>query len=69
MACVLLVASDDLWNYFEGDGELADAVRQQTSTNALSLCRWLVDAANERGGHDNVTVAVLLEKTDVSGPE
>jgi PPM family protein phosphatase len=59
--CVLLLCSDGLWNYFEGDGELADAVRQLTSSNALSLCRWLVDVANERGGHDNVTVAVLKQ--------
>lgn len=59
--CVLLLCSDGLWNYFERDGELADAVRQRNSSDALSLCRWLVDAANERGGHDNVTVAVLTQ--------
>ena len=55
----LLLCSDGLWNYFERDGELADAVRQRNSSDALSLCRGLVDTANERGGHDNVTVAVL----------
>jgi serine/threonine protein phosphatase PrpC len=60
-SCVLLLCSDGLWNYFERDGELADAVRGHGSSDALSLCRWLVDAANERGGHDNVTVAVLTE--------
>jgi serine/threonine protein phosphatase PrpC len=57
---ILLLCSDGLWNYFERDGELADTVRQQNSSDALSLCRWLVDVANERGGHDNVTVAVLM---------
>jgi serine/threonine protein phosphatase PrpC len=57
---VLLLCSDGLWNYFERDGELAEAVRQLHSSDALSLCRWLVDAANERGGHDNVTVAVFM---------
>lgn len=57
--CVLLLCSDGLWNYFERDGELVDAVRQHHSSDALELCRWLVDAANERGGHDNVTVASL----------
>jgi PPM family protein phosphatase len=56
---VLLLCSDGLWNYFERDGELADAVRQHHASDALELCRWLVDAANERGGHDNVTVALL----------
>jgi serine/threonine protein phosphatase PrpC len=56
---ILLLCSDGLWNYFEREGELGEAVRQQSSSAALSLCRNLVDAANERGGHDNVTVAVL----------
>src|SRR5262249_13187469 len=32
--------------------------------DALALCRWLVDVANERGGHDNVTVAVLMESME-----
>jgi serine/threonine protein phosphatase PrpC len=58
---VLLLCSDGLWNYFERAEEFADVVRQQDSSDALSLCRWLVDMANARGGHDNVTVAVLTE--------
>jgi serine/threonine protein phosphatase PrpC len=58
---VLLLCSDGLWNYFERDGEIADAVRGRNPSDALSLCRWLVDAANERGGHDNVTVAAFME--------
>ena len=57
--CVLLLCSDGLWNYFERDGELAEAVEQLNTSDALSLCRQLVDAANGRGGHDNITVAVL----------
>ncbi len=56
---VLLLCSDGLWNYFERDGELAEAVKQLNTSDALSLCRQLVDAANGRGGHDNITVAVL----------
>lgn len=56
---ILLLCSDGLWNYFQGGGELASALRTCDSSDALSLCRCLVDAANERGGHDNVTVAVL----------
>jgi serine/threonine protein phosphatase PrpC len=58
---VLLLCSDGLWNYFERDGELADAVRGRNTGDALSLCRGLVDTANERGGQDNVTVAVFTE--------
>jgi PPM family protein phosphatase len=56
---ILLLCSDGLWNYFEKDGELAAVVREHSPSDALSLCRLLVDMANERGGHDNVTVAVL----------
>ncbi len=57
--CALLLCSDGLWNYFPEDGELAGAVRQHTPGDALSLCRSLVNAANERGGQDNVTVAMF----------
>lgn len=66
---LLLLCSDGLWNYFEREGELAEAVRQHSSSDALSLCRWLVDAANERGGHDNVTVAVLMDSLTRSEKE
>jgi serine/threonine protein phosphatase PrpC len=67
MACVLLLHSEGLWNSIDRDGELADAVRQQTSGAALSLAsgRWPEDLqaiANERGGHDNVPLAVLMEE-------
>jgi PPM family protein phosphatase len=55
----LLLCSDGFWNYFLESGELADALRQHNSGDTLSVCRYLVDAANERGGQDNVTVAVL----------
>jgi serine/threonine protein phosphatase PrpC len=58
---VLLLCSDGLWNYFERAGEVAEAVRQREASEALALCRELVDMANARGGHDNVTVAVLRE--------
>jgi serine/threonine protein phosphatase PrpC len=57
--CVLLLCSDGLWNYFPESDELADAVRQHNSGDTLSVCRYLVDAANQRGGQDNVTVAIL----------
>ena len=56
----LLLCSDGLWNYFPQDGELADALHQADAKDAVALCHHLVDLANERGGHDNVTVAILL---------
>jgi serine/threonine protein phosphatase PrpC len=55
----LLLCSDGLWNYFLESGDLADALRQHNSGDTLSVCRYLVDAVNERGGQDNVTVAIL----------
>ena len=57
--CALLLCSDGLWNYFLESGELASALWQHNSGDTLSRCRYLVDAANERGGQDNVTVALL----------
>ena len=57
--CALLLCSDGLWNYFLESGELASALLQHDSDDTLSVCRYLVDAANERGGQDNVTVAIL----------
>jgi serine/threonine protein phosphatase PrpC len=57
--CALLLCSDGLWNYFLEPGELASAVRQHNSGDTLSACRYLVAEANERGGQDNVTVAIL----------
>ena len=57
---ILLLCSDGLWNYFQDESDLARALRQCDTGDALSLCRCLVDAANNHGGHDNVTVAALV---------
>jgi PPM family protein phosphatase len=57
--CALLLCSDGLWNYFLESGELAGALRQHDSSDTLSVCQYLVAQANERGGQDNVTVAIL----------
>lgn len=51
----LLLCSDGLWNYFQTPAEIA----VQISGNALDSCRALVDFANARGGHDNISVALL----------
>ena len=66
--CALLLCSDGLWNYFLETDELATALRQHNSGDSLSVCRYLVDAANERGGQDNVTVAMLLTTTRSQQP-
>ena len=57
----LLLCSDGLWNYFEEPGAIAAALRQCNAKDARALCQYLVDLANERGGQDNVTVALLID--------
>jgi serine/threonine protein phosphatase PrpC len=51
----LLISSDGLYDYFDGD-ELAAAVTQQSPASALEL---LIEAARERGGHDNITGVIV----------
>ncbi len=65
--CALLLCSDGLWNYFLESDELATALWQRSSGGSLSVCRYFVDAANERGGHDNVTVAILSSRREPPG--
>jgi serine/threonine protein phosphatase PrpC len=64
--CALLLCSDGLWNYFLESGEIAGAFRQHDSGNTLSVCQYLVAEANEKGGQDNVTVAILKIKPEPS---
>jgi serine/threonine protein phosphatase PrpC len=57
----LLVCSDGLWNYCSEAQDLADVVAAQTrsaGTEPLALAGALVDWANDRGGQDNITVAL-----------
>jgi len=64
---ILLLCSDGLWNYFLECDELAATLRQgRSSGDSLSACRSLVDTANERGGQDNVTVALLYMQSPPS---
>lgn len=57
---MLLLCSDGLWNYFQCNGELAKLVSNYKDKRALNLCHSLVDKANLCGGHDNITVAILM---------
>jgi serine/threonine protein phosphatase PrpC len=57
---ILLLCSDGLWNYFQEPGELLSAINQYGPQKDLAeICTYLVDRANEQGGHDNITVAML----------
>jgi PPM family protein phosphatase len=53
---VLLLCTDGLTNMLS-DHDIHTTIRQ-AQTNVPDLCDRLVDAANERGGRDNITVAM-----------
>ena len=63
---VVVVCTDGLWNYAESAEELASAVPADAATHPLRCARVLVGVALDRGGHDNVTVAVLPVPVPVS---
>lgn len=58
---ILLLCTDGLWNYFPTPEAMAGVVQtaSQNGTDALAVARQLVELANVRGGHDNITAAVL----------
>ena len=56
---VVVVCTDGLWNYFGHVDELAAALPAQATEAPLEAARRLVEIALNRGGRDNITVAVL----------
>lgn len=55
----LLVCSDGLWNYAPTPAELNELVQSgPADESAVDQAKRLVSFANERGGHDNITVAI-----------
>ncbi len=56
----LVLCTDGLWNYAPGADELAGLVEALPDGAApAAVARALADTANSRGGHDNITVAVV----------
>ncbi len=56
----LLLCSDGLWNYAPQTEQLAALVRSAPAgSDALAVCRMLVEYALSKGGRDNITVALL----------
>jgi serine/threonine protein phosphatase PrpC len=53
----LMLCTDGLWNYAEDAEELGRML--QSADPLVDVARHLIDFANQRGGHDNIT-AVLL---------
>lgn len=56
----LVLCTDGLWNYAPSADELARLIAALPDGAApAAVARALTDTANERGGHDNITVAVV----------
>jgi serine/threonine protein phosphatase PrpC len=55
----LVVCTDGLWNYAEAPAALTEAADETLfEDDALEICRKLINFAKDRGGHDNITVAL-----------
>jgi serine/threonine protein phosphatase PrpC len=57
----LLVCTDGLWNYCSGASAIAQLITKSTppDRDPLALAEALVAWANEQGGHDNITAALV----------
>ncbi len=55
----LLLCTDGFWNYASTSEKIAELLKAKEETEALAIGRELVAFANEQGGRDNVTVALL----------
>jgi serine/threonine protein phosphatase PrpC len=57
---MLLVCSDGLWNYFQGENALLRVIAGfGINSEAVHICEHLVGLANSSGGRDNITAALL----------
>lgn len=57
---MLLLCSDGLWNYFQGENAVQKAIEAfGMNSDAAHICEHLVGLANSAGGHDNITTALL----------
>jgi serine/threonine protein phosphatase PrpC len=56
----IVLCSDGLWNYLAATSELGQLVaRLPAGASAAAVARALTDVAVQRGGRDNITVAVI----------
>lgn len=55
----LLLCTDGLWNYAPDSAYLYQTIGQSPATDPLAIVRHLIGYANQQGGQDNITVAVL----------
>jgi PPM family protein phosphatase len=55
----LLLCTDGLWNYAADPAYLHHLIQQSPDPSTLSIARRLIHYANQQGGQDNITVAIL----------
>jgi serine/threonine protein phosphatase PrpC len=56
----LILCSDGLWNYAEAPQAIAKlSASLPDGADALAICRHMTAFANERGGRDNISIAML----------
>ena len=62
---LLLLCTDGLWNYAPQPEEMAALLQERSpeGVSALQMARRLIQFANSRGGHDNITAALLRWET------
>jgi PPM family protein phosphatase len=56
----LLLCTDGLWNYAPDPAYLHHLIQQAPAPESQSIVRHLISYANQQGGQDNITVAILV---------
>jgi serine/threonine protein phosphatase PrpC len=56
----LVLCTDGLWNYAPEPQNLAELIHKLVDKDAMTISRSLVDFARNCGGHDNISVGLLV---------
>jgi PPM family protein phosphatase len=56
----LLLCTDGLWNYAPDPAYLHHLIQQSPAPESQAIVRHLIGYANQQGGRDNITVAMLV---------
>jgi PPM family protein phosphatase len=56
----LLLCTDGLWNYAPDPAYLHHLIHQSPAAESRAIVRHLIGYANQQGGQDNITVAILV---------
>jgi serine/threonine protein phosphatase PrpC len=56
----LLLCTDGLWNYAPDPAYLHHLIQQSPAPESKAIVRHLISYANQQGGQDNITVAILV---------